>query len=173
MKAILKNVTHRPWPLPTGPWVMAQSWHDLLFAHWPGRRRSIAPTSSSAVANRHLRGACLARGSSVPHDRCTVARGACGPVAFGISRTECPYLCDLRRKTRRVVFQPGSGKLAGRCHRAGVVSPAILSSSNELRRTGRLDPLPERADASRSASRIAKGPISLRRRGFFPAPWDA
>jgi uncharacterized protein len=27
--------THRPWPLPAGPWVMAQSWHDLLFAHWP------------------------------------------------------------------------------------------------------------------------------------------
>ena len=26
---------HRPWPLPAGPWVMAQSWHDLLFAHWP------------------------------------------------------------------------------------------------------------------------------------------
>ncbi len=35
MKAILQDVAHRPWPLPAGPWVMAQSWHDLLFAHWP------------------------------------------------------------------------------------------------------------------------------------------
>jgi uncharacterized protein len=26
---------HRPWPLVPGPWVMAQTWHDLLFAHWP------------------------------------------------------------------------------------------------------------------------------------------
>ena len=26
---------HRPWPLPPGPWMMAQLWHDLLFAHWP------------------------------------------------------------------------------------------------------------------------------------------
>jgi uncharacterized protein len=26
---------HRPWPLPRGAWVMAQRWHDLLFAHWP------------------------------------------------------------------------------------------------------------------------------------------
>jgi hypothetical protein len=25
---------HRPWPLPTGPWTLAQSWEDLLFAHW-------------------------------------------------------------------------------------------------------------------------------------------
>jgi uncharacterized protein len=29
------SLKHRPWPLPTGPWVMAQNWHDLLFAHWP------------------------------------------------------------------------------------------------------------------------------------------
>ena len=35
MKSILQDVVHRPWPLPAGPWVMAQSWHDLLFAHWP------------------------------------------------------------------------------------------------------------------------------------------
>lgn len=35
MHTALKSVTHRPWPVPTGPWVMAQSWHDLLFVHWP------------------------------------------------------------------------------------------------------------------------------------------
>lgn len=27
-------VAHRPWPLPTGLWVMFQSWRRLLFAHW-------------------------------------------------------------------------------------------------------------------------------------------
>src|SRR5579859_7418678 len=31
----LKEISHRPWPLPASRWVMAQSWHDLLFAHWP------------------------------------------------------------------------------------------------------------------------------------------
>jgi uncharacterized protein len=32
----LKSETqHRPWPPVAGPWVMAQTWHDLLFAHWP------------------------------------------------------------------------------------------------------------------------------------------
>jgi uncharacterized protein len=25
---------HRPWPLPRSPWVMGQTWTDLLFAHW-------------------------------------------------------------------------------------------------------------------------------------------
>lgn len=32
---VLRRTAHRPWPLPDGPWVMAQTWHDLLFAHWP------------------------------------------------------------------------------------------------------------------------------------------
>ena len=33
--AILEQTAHRPWPMPASPWVMTQSWHDLLFAHWP------------------------------------------------------------------------------------------------------------------------------------------
>jgi uncharacterized protein YqjF (DUF2071 family) len=31
---ILKEVAHRPWALPESPWVMTQTWRDLLFAHW-------------------------------------------------------------------------------------------------------------------------------------------
>lgn len=34
MHPSLKFVEHRPWALPKGPWIMAQNWHDLLFAHW-------------------------------------------------------------------------------------------------------------------------------------------
>jgi uncharacterized protein YqjF (DUF2071 family) len=33
--SLIESVAHRPWPLPGRPWVMAQTWHDLLFAHWP------------------------------------------------------------------------------------------------------------------------------------------
>jgi uncharacterized protein YqjF (DUF2071 family) len=32
---ILNVTAHRPWPMPASPWVMTQTWHDLLFAHWP------------------------------------------------------------------------------------------------------------------------------------------
>src|SRR6266567_6350366 len=45
---ILKEVGHRPWPLPSGPWIMMQSWHDLLFAHWrmaPEQLRPLLPKS--------------------------------------------------------------------------------------------------------------------------------
>jgi uncharacterized protein YqjF (DUF2071 family) len=32
---VIRLVSHRPWPMPDSPWIMTQSWHDLLFAHWP------------------------------------------------------------------------------------------------------------------------------------------
>jgi uncharacterized protein YqjF (DUF2071 family) len=38
---ILDQTAHRPWPLPEGAWIMTQSWHDLLFAHWPIDQRSL------------------------------------------------------------------------------------------------------------------------------------
>jgi uncharacterized protein YqjF (DUF2071 family) len=34
-RSILDSVAHRPWPMPARPWLMTQTWHDLLFAHWP------------------------------------------------------------------------------------------------------------------------------------------
>jgi len=43
---VLERRDHRPWPLPPGPWLMAQSWEDLLFAHWrvpEERLRSLMP----------------------------------------------------------------------------------------------------------------------------------
>ena len=43
LKGILRDVAHRPWPLPAGPWVMTQSWHDLLFAHWPVDAAKLRP----------------------------------------------------------------------------------------------------------------------------------
>jgi uncharacterized protein len=43
MKTNLTETAHRPWPLPAAPWVMAQTWHDLLFAHWPVPVDSIRP----------------------------------------------------------------------------------------------------------------------------------
>ena len=33
-RQILNEVRHRPWPMPDAPWLMTQTWHDLLFAHW-------------------------------------------------------------------------------------------------------------------------------------------
>ena len=32
---VLADDAHRPWPVPDRPWVMRQTWSQLLFAHWP------------------------------------------------------------------------------------------------------------------------------------------
>ena len=49
-KLALSRTDHRPWPRPREPWLMAQTWHDLLFAHWPlppKRLRPLVPSSLS------------------------------------------------------------------------------------------------------------------------------
>ncbi|MCX6609736.1 MAG: DUF2071 domain-containing protein [Acidobacteria bacterium] len=48
LRKITGETDHRPWPLPSGPWVMTQWWRDLLFAHWPvppSMLRPIIPAS--------------------------------------------------------------------------------------------------------------------------------
>jgi uncharacterized protein YqjF (DUF2071 family) len=50
MSANLQQVAHRPWPLPAGRWVMAQIWHDLLFAHWPVPEAILRPRIPARLA---------------------------------------------------------------------------------------------------------------------------
>ena len=38
---ILDDTAHRPWPMPRGPWLMTQTWNDLLFAHWPVEQQAL------------------------------------------------------------------------------------------------------------------------------------
>jgi uncharacterized protein YqjF (DUF2071 family) len=35
--------SQRQWPAPDSPWIMEQSWHDLLFMHWPVRPSELEP----------------------------------------------------------------------------------------------------------------------------------
>ena len=50
MSADLEQVAHRPWPLPAGVWIMAQNWHDLLFAHWPLAVATLRPHIPARLA---------------------------------------------------------------------------------------------------------------------------
>src|SRR4051812_7251167 len=45
---VTSHVAHRQWPLPAAPWVMRQSWHDLLFAHWRVSVDALRPRIPSA-----------------------------------------------------------------------------------------------------------------------------
>lgn len=47
-RTILDKIDHRPWAMPDRPWVMTQTWHDLLFAHWPADPQALAARLPSA-----------------------------------------------------------------------------------------------------------------------------
>jgi len=49
MHYLLQQADHRPIPLPTAPWVMVQTWHDLLFAHW-----ALSPQQIRPLVPQHL-----------------------------------------------------------------------------------------------------------------------
>lgn len=49
MHPLLLETAHRPLPIPNGPWIMRQEWHDLLFAHW-----AIAPEKLRPLVPREL-----------------------------------------------------------------------------------------------------------------------
>ncbi|MGB3684144.1 MAG: DUF2071 domain-containing protein [Rubrobacteraceae bacterium] len=39
----LARTEHRPYPIPSKPWALAMSWHDLLFMHWPVPAETLRP----------------------------------------------------------------------------------------------------------------------------------
>jgi len=54
----LNFTQHRPWPLPSGPWIMQQTWNDLLFAHWPINPDVMRPLIPSVLALDTFNGEC-------------------------------------------------------------------------------------------------------------------
>lgn len=58
MHPALEHVDHRPWPLPSGPWIMEQTWHDLLFAHWPVAPEAMRPLVPPQLALDLFDGRC-------------------------------------------------------------------------------------------------------------------
>jgi uncharacterized protein len=45
----LAEVSHRPWPLPRGPWIMGQRWSNLLFIHRPAKLDALRALVPSAL----------------------------------------------------------------------------------------------------------------------------
>src|SRR5436190_914176 len=48
-RAGLGETGHRPWPPPDGPWLQGQTWHALLFAHWPLPVEALRPHVPDAL----------------------------------------------------------------------------------------------------------------------------
>jgi uncharacterized protein YqjF (DUF2071 family) len=46
---VMREIAHRPRPLPSEPWLMAQTWENLLFAHWPVPPEELRPLLPEAI----------------------------------------------------------------------------------------------------------------------------
>jgi uncharacterized protein YqjF (DUF2071 family) len=55
---VLDAQEHRPWPVPSGPWVMAQTWQRLLFCHWRVPRDELRPLVPDDLELDTFDGAC-------------------------------------------------------------------------------------------------------------------
>ena len=81
---ILKNTTHRPFPVPHGPWMMKQVWEDLLFAHWPVEEAELLPYIPSGLKLEKNDIACMQSGGK---KSALYRRDPSFPLAFTGSQT--------------------------------------------------------------------------------------
>ena len=100
---IVRSALPRP-----APWVMGQSWLDLLFAHWPrSTREDAAERSPERHPNRHLRRIRVDRYHAVRDRRRPPARASPAAVALPVPGAQRAYLHDDRRTPGYLVLQPG------------------------------------------------------------------
>src|ERR671914_67132 len=48
-ETVLGRIGHRPYPVPSGPWVLGMSWRELLFMHWPVGVEDLRPLVPPAL----------------------------------------------------------------------------------------------------------------------------
>ena len=99
---IIDDVSHRPWPLPGGPWFMTQSWHDLLFAHWPVEERELRDKLPAGLLPDTFNGQAWV--GVVPFRMTNVSPRGVPPMPFVSSFLELNVRTYVRRNGRPGVF---------------------------------------------------------------------
>ena len=83
--SIVESTAHRPWSMPRAPWLMTQSWHDLLFAHWPVDVSELRRAVPAALELDLFDDQAWLGIVTVPHDERRPAGHTCDPVDLGVS----------------------------------------------------------------------------------------
>jgi uncharacterized protein YqjF (DUF2071 family) len=138
-RSLLDVHAHRPWPIPHRPWVLRQSWHDVLFAHWPVDPRMLrarVPAELQLDLTDHT------AWIGVVAFEVTDARIRAVPPLPGLSRfPEVNVRTYVRAGNRPGVyfFSLDAGSLtAVRAARWGLRLPYHLASMNVTRESGRI-----------------------------------
>jgi hypothetical protein len=98
----VRDRTHRPWPLPAGRWLVAQSWLDLLFAHWSVEREVIRRLVPPELELDTFEGRCWV--AVVPFRMRTVRFAGCPPVSGTSAFAEVNVRTYVKHDGRSGVF---------------------------------------------------------------------
>ena len=100
-----QGADHRPWPVPSRAWMMAQTWEDMLLAHWRVPPELLEPRLPGRARARHTPRECVGRRDPVPRQRAACARSAAGSRCVELPRAERPNLRDGAGQAGTVVLQ--------------------------------------------------------------------
>lgn len=95
---VLRTTAHRPYPLPAGPWRMAQRWNDLLFAHWPVRPELLEDRLPAGLELDRYDGSAWL--GIVPFTMDRVRSRVAGPLAVGVPGAQAFPELNLRTYVR-------------------------------------------------------------------------
>ena len=102
---VLSVTDHRPWPVPAAPWVMEQSWCDLLFAHWPVPVEMLRPMIPERLAIDTFEG--MAYVAITPFSLSLRPRGM--PVMSRFPELNCRTYVEFGRKPGVFFFSLDAG----------------------------------------------------------------
>ncbi len=92
--------------MPDGPWCMAQTWHDLLFAHWPVKHENLRALVPAALPLDTYDGQCWV---GIAPFHMSDIRGRGLPPLPGLSRfpeLNVRTYVTLENKPRSLLLQP-------------------------------------------------------------------
>ncbi len=102
MGELTEIVSHRPYPLPAGPWIMKQTWVDLLFAHWRVSASELQRRIPPELELEQYDGSCWL--GVAPFEVCGLHPRGLPPVPFASHFPELNVRTYVRRDGKPGVF---------------------------------------------------------------------
>lgn len=148
---ILAQTRHRPWPVPDSPWIMTQTWNDLLFAHWPIDAAALQRRMPASLPPDIYDGQAWL--GIVPFHMTNVApRGVPNlPFVSAFPELNVRTYVTVAGRPGVVLLQPRCGKHGGGCCRPCAVPVAVLRRDHGSRPVSGAGALHEHAFDGRPA----------------------
>ncbi len=161
---LLQAVEHRPWSLPSEPWLMEQCWYDLLFAHWPLPTESLRHLVPRELPLDTFDGHCWV--SVTPFHMTNRARSRALPFTSRFRELNCRTYVNIGGKPGVFFFSlDASSRLAVWGARTFYHLPYHLARMRAVKRGEAVDYSSRRGSARFEAQYRPVEPVRLAQRG--------